>query len=221
MAWTKENFQGENGYLVVTWNPLAKKWMFRPVSGGQRLTGDEINDLFGYVQPEGAKWVLPTGTDQFPYEDWYAASRHSLDGKLNNGYRHSGWDINLDVAPYGDIERELGLKVYASSYGEVTHVNPDWYGNAMVVVRQMTLWRPVWVRYAHIVPIVGVGTIVTPGAELGAFADWRTGDHLHYDMAWDKITDEWLTPSIRWADPWDVHMMYQPEEVLVEYMARK
>ena len=39
------------------------------------------------------------------------------------------------------------------------------------------------------------------GQKLGGFADWRTGDHLHLDMAFEPIEREWLDWSIHWVDP--------------------
>jgi murein DD-endopeptidase MepM/ murein hydrolase activator NlpD len=72
----------------------------------------------------------------------------------------------------------------------------------MVVVRHAP---DLWTRYAHITPVVRVGEHVEPGDKLGAFADWRTGDHLHLDMRSRAYTREWLSGD-GWLNPIDVLM---------------
>jgi hypothetical protein len=46
------------------------------------------------------------------------------------------------------------------------------------------------------------------GDTVGAFADWKTGDHLHLDMALDRFTTEWCSGGIRWIDPVPVLMAH-------------
>jgi len=146
-------------------------------------------------------WAFPVGEGQYPPETWYAYTLHDLTGALNNGYKHSGLDLNLDVAPWGDVERILGLAVYNVAPGIVTYVTTDWYGVGMCVIRSEHDGAPLWIRYAHIASGVMADQVVEAGQMLGPFGNWRTGDHLHFDMALDKFDREWLTPGIRWIDP--------------------
>jgi len=168
----------------------------------------------------GAKWAFPVGESQYIPERWYAAVVHSLDGSLNdNNYKHSGLDLNLDLSPYGDVERSLGLSVYAVADGIVTYITDLWSGVPMLVIRVEHDGEPLWVRYAHIVPCVMLGEAVKAGQSLGGFANWKTGDHLHHDMCLDEIERDWLTPK-RWVDPVEILSEHLPPE-RVAAMVRK
>ncbi|MDF1514989.1 MAG: M23 family metallopeptidase [Anaerolineae bacterium] len=172
------------------------------------ITG-EVNGLvthflcgcYGVRVDDPGPWAFPVGDGTYPPAMWYAASVHSLDGSLNGGYRHSGYDLNLDVAPRGDIERTLGLKMTACCDGQVEAVLPDWYGTPALVLRGQHAGQPIWIRYGHIVPVVREGDQVKAGDVLGTFANWRTGDHCHFDMALDPIKGEWLHSGVYWIDP--------------------
>lgn len=156
------------------------------------------------VDVEPHAWAFPVGGGEYPPERWYAATVHDLTGAKNGGYKHTGIDLNLDVAPRGDIERTLGLRVYAVADGIVTYVTDNWSGVPMLVINVMHDNEPLWIRYAHIIPAVALGDNVHAGETLGVFADWQHndgGDHLHLDMALDPFTREWLDPKIRWVDP--------------------
>jgi murein DD-endopeptidase MepM/ murein hydrolase activator NlpD len=149
-------------------------------------------------------WAFPVGEQAYPPERWYAATFHDLTGALNNGYKHTGIDLNLDVSPWGDIERTLGLSVYALTVGVVEYVTTAWSGVPMLVIRHAHDGAPLWVRYAHIVPAVKLGDSVKAGTKIGPFANYTQGaggDHLHLDMALDQFAREWLDPAIRWVDP--------------------
>ena len=175
------------------------------------------------VPPE-PEWTFPVGEGQFPPERWYAATVHSLDGSLNaNGYKHSGLDLNLDVSPWGDVERILGLAVYAVADGIVTYVTDNWSGVPMLVMRVQHNDAQLWIRYAHIVPCVMINQVVKAGQALGGFANWGGmdgGDHLHFDMAFNEYTREWLSPLIKWVDPVNI-LMQRLDPNVVEAMLEK
>jgi len=204
----KTDFEGPStGYIVVTWDAHGNKWNYRPVMGGAQLPDDDLLAL-GLLVPadteEPDAWAFPVGEGQYPPEKWYAATVHDPTGAKNNGYKHTGIDLNLDMSPWGDIERTLGLAAYAVADDVVSYVTDNWSGVPMLVIRHEHAGAPLWVRYAHIVPTVMVGQVVKAGQTLGGFADYKlgdTGDHLHFDMALDPFTREWLTPSIYWVDP--------------------
>ena len=160
-----------------------------------------------YIYDEPTPWAFPVGSQQYPPEMWYAATVHDMTGKLNNGYKHTGLDLNLDLSPWGDIERTLGLAVYAVTDGIVTYITQAWSGVPMLVIQVEHAGEPLWIRYAHIMPVVMIGQAVKAGQALGGFADWKTGDHLHLDMCFDKIERDWLTDK-RWVDPVDLLKMH-------------
>ena len=170
------------------------------------------------TEPYPDAWAFPVGDTEYPPEAWYCATWHDPTGELNNGYRHTGIDINLDLSPYGDIERKLGLSIYAIAAGKVTRVSQNWYGVPMIVIQHEHDGQPLYTRYAHIIPKVKMGDMVTAGQELGLFADWKTGDHLHFDMTLTPNTTAWFTPGM--LDPVDVLKMHLPPE-RVDAMCKK
>ena len=156
----------------------------------------------GTPVPEIVPWVLPVSEGDYPSASWYCATWHDLTGVRNGGYKHTGIDLNLDLPPWGDVERALGLSVYAIADGVVTYSTPNWSGVPMIVVRHEHDGKPLWVRYGHVTQVAFRGDIVMAGQRLGGFADYPdAGDHLHFDMALDEFTREWLTSEIRWIDP--------------------
>lgn len=166
------------------------------------------NLLLRFVPPTQLQpppvWAFPVGNAEYPPEAWYAASLHDPTGVLNDGYKHTGLDLNLDKAPWGDVERILGLAVYAIADGVVTYLTDNWSGVPMIVVKHEHNGVPLWTRYAHILPTVTLGETITAGQTIGAFANYTQGtggDHLHFDMATDEFTREWLTTDINWIDP--------------------
>ena len=169
-------------------------------------------------------WAFPVGDADYPPESWYVPVVHSLDGSLNyNNYKHSGIDIDLAMHEFGDVERRLGLHIYAIAEGIVTHKSVSWSGVPMIVVKHYHDGAPLWVRYAHIIPSVKVGEKVHAGQSQGLFANWQGGDggdHIHFDMATDKFTTEWLTPSIRWLDPVPVLKAHLPADKVDAMIAK-
>ncbi len=171
-------------------------------------------------KPEPASWAFPVGNSEFPPEKWYAASMHSPDGSLNNGYKHTGYDLNLDMFERGDVERRLGLGVYAVSEGDVTYITDDWNGVPMLVMVIEHAGSWLWVRYGHIVPGVAVGSHVQAGQLLGTFADWHRGDHLHFDMCTEAITKEWISGPGTWLDPYLVLQLYLDPVILKKMITK-
>jgi len=171
--------------------------------------------------PVRIPWHFPVGEGSYPPERWYVATWHDLTGVRNDGYRHTGIDINLDVSPWGDVERALNLSVFAVDDGVVTYSTMNWSGVPMVVIRHEHEGVPIWVRYAHVTCYLRAGAIVHQGDILGGFADWPgKGDHLHFDMARDPFTREWLDPDILWVDPVPVLKAHLDSDV-VDAMLRK
>lgn len=158
--------------------------------------------------PEPEAWVLPVGTAQYPALKWGVRGyTHDLRTTVENPNRrngqpwpHTGYDINLDVHPYGDIER--GLPVFSIAPGTVHYVTDAWSGVGMCVVCHEHEGAPLYVRYAHLDVHVSAGNVVAAGQVLGLIADFpNEGDHLHLDMGLDPFAREWIAASVRWVDP--------------------
>ncbi len=147
-------------------------------------------NLWSAQNQRPTSWAFPVDVTRYPPRQWYVAQGH-------NPAVHTGIDINLEIGGRGDIERHLGLSVYALADGVVHYVTDNWSGVGMVVVCHGVHF---YARYAHITPVVQVGDAVKPGDKLGAFADWRTGDHLHLDMRNRAYTREWLSGD-GWLNP--------------------
>jgi len=170
---------------------------------------------------EPAAWHFPVGEGIYPPEKWYCSVWHDPTGARNAGYKHTGIDLNLDVSPWGDVERMLDLSIFAVADGTVHCVIPNWYGAPMIVVRHEHEEEWLYVRYGHIIPTVHVGDIVRGGQRLGRFADWKRGDggdHLHFDMSWTAYTMQWFTSGM--LDPVPILKAHLDSE-LVDAMLRK
>lgn len=173
------------------------------------------------METVAAPWHFPVGEGDYPPERWYCATWHDPTGVRNGGYKHTGIDLNLDVAPWGDVERALDLSIFAVAEGVVHCVVPNWYGVPMIVVRHDHAGHYLYVRYGHISPVVIEGEFVSGGQRLGGFANWRrgdAGDHLHFDMSRTAYTTAWMTPGK--LDPVPV-LIAHLEPLAVDAMLRK
>jgi murein DD-endopeptidase MepM/ murein hydrolase activator NlpD len=165
--------------------------------------------LIGEFKPEGeGKWAFPVGTVAYPPEMWYAATVHDLTGVKNSGYKHSGIDLNLDLSPWGDVDR--GLPVWAVAEGEIWDIRFSTANLGCVVLKIFHRGAPLWVRYWHLETRdhfweLAIGQLVQAGDLIGKLGDYggrAKGDHLHFDMAYDAFSAGWwLTPAIHWVDP--------------------
>jgi hypothetical protein len=139
---------------------------------------------------------FPVGTDDYPPESWYVPTSQLFTAT------HRGIDINLDVSPYGDVER--GFPVYAVLDGTVHYVTNDWSGVGMCVIRHTLNNVPYWVMYAHIDLIgLAVDGQVLAGQMLGRIANWTQpdgGDHLHFGVSISPVQYEYSTHT-GWVDP--------------------
>jgi len=186
----------------------------------RRRSGELVEAAEALRDRMGLGWYLPVGTEEYPPEDWYVATVHDPTGRLNGGYRHTGLDINLDKAPWGDVER--GFPIWAVADGVVDQVgrSKGWLG--VVVVAHSHVGRVLYVRYAHLGEIlVDKGEEVLAGDLLGRLGNWETGDHLHFDMAAERFRwNAWLSPGIEWLDPVPV-LKEHVDPTLVEAMIQR
>lgn len=168
---------------------------------------DKIEALLGV---EESAWSYPVGNAYWPTERWYAASLHDTTGKLNDGYAHTGIDLNMDKAPWGDVDR--GQPVFAIASGIVHNFgySKKYLGSVIIEVRHDD--APLYVRYWHLEPNTifnshWTGNVVKSGQVVGHIGNYTVGaggDHLHFDMALQPIGPHWWFsrhPEIDWPDP--------------------
>lgn len=143
-----------------------------------------------------AVYRLPVGTDTYPPASWYVPTTQLF----REG--HPGIDINLDIAPWGDVER--GEPVYAVAPGIVHYVTANWGGVGMCVIEHGIAGVSYWIMYAHIdASGLDIGDSVGAGQIIGTIANWTGGDggdHLHFGVSITPVTREYLTHT-GWIDP--------------------
>ena len=152
-------------------------------------------------------------------DQYHLWSPDNLDG-------HTGLDLNVSVAPYGDIDR--GQPIWAIADGEVVHdrgYSQGWVG--VIVIKHQHDGAPLYVRYAHLDPDtfqVNIGDQVKAADLLGKLGDYKggdTGDHLHFDMCLDPFTwHEFKTPGKRWVDPVPILKQHLDPHVIDEMLKK-
>lgn len=141
-------------------------------------------------------YTLPVAGDA---NEWYLASVHKPP-------RHYGLDINLNKAPYGDVE--LGYPVLATCNGVVVYAQeaPGAYWGNLVVVQSVDDDGLLHWRYAHLQEIrTYEGAYVLAGDEIGTIGKGkndRYDAHLHLDP-WrgPMLTPGAYGGKTRWIDP--------------------
>lgn len=152
-----------------------------------------------------ARWVLPVG--EMP-QIWYNATWHDLTGEKNDGYAHTGLDLNHDVTPWGDVDRDAPVFAIADGVVHRTGLHDTYRGCAIIEVEHDG--APLYVRYWHLSPEVMVrcpapGKPVVRGQFIGRVGSYPLGgDHLHFDTCLDPFECTWWFtrhPDLRWIDP--------------------
>ena len=158
------------------------------------------------VLDEVLPWHFPVGSDEYPIEKWYIATVHDLTGARNSGYKHSGIDYNVEVAPRGDVDR--GQPVWAVAGGEIYGTWHTERNLASVVIKVYHDDVPLYVRYWHLAQDATFlnlrpGLEIEAGRCLGHLGSYAPGGaHLHFDMALDAFHPGcWLVSGVRWIAP--------------------
>lgn len=155
-------------------------------------------------------WAFPVGTAEYPPHRWYAACVHDMTGAANDGYAHTGVDLNLDKPNWGDVDR--GQPVFSCCPGTVRIVAYSSSYLGSVIIEGQFNRQPIYFRYWHLAndavfQSLAVGQMVAAGQQIGAIGNYRLGqggDHCHVDCALDLFQAHWWFtnhPEIRWIDP--------------------
>jgi murein DD-endopeptidase MepM/ murein hydrolase activator NlpD len=131
-----------------------------------------------------------------------------MTGQRNNGYAHTGIDLNVDQYPWGDVDR--GQPVFAIAPGRVYAIgySQSYLGSVVIEIEHGGVLH--WVRYWHLdegFPQLHVHEHIMSGTYIGAIGNYqlgRGGDHLHLDMALDPFGPHWWFTNhrdVRWVDP--------------------
>jgi murein DD-endopeptidase MepM/ murein hydrolase activator NlpD len=171
---------------------------------------DLIDGAIEAIAGAPSPWSYPVGDERWPTERWYAATLHDTTGRLNDGYAHTGIDLNMWKAPWGDVDR--GKPVFAVADGVVDDkgYSTSYLGSVILLVEH--LGQPLYVRYWHLendaaFDFLQVGERVNSGELIGRIGNYTLGaggDHLHLDMALDPFGPHWWFtrhPAVRWVDP--------------------
>lgn len=155
-------------------------------------------------------WAFPVGTSEYPPERWYAASLHDMTGVLNDGYAHTGIDLNLDKSPWGDVDR--GMPVFSVCPGTLRArgFSASYLGS--VIIEGEYDAQPIFFRYWHLADdavfqAMAVGQMIAAGQQVGSIGNYTLGaggDHCHFDCALDLFGAHWWFTNhsdVRWIDP--------------------
>ena len=176
-------------------------------------------------------WAFPVGTvmsSQYPPERWYAACVHDLTGKANGGYAHTGIDLNLDVNPWGDVDRSMPVWAVANGMVYAAGYSTSYLGS--VIVQCEHDGKSLWIRYWHLADDAAFrawkpGNLVTAGICIGHIGDYKLGeggDHLHLDMRDKPFEAHWWFTSHAggWLDPVPI-LKAHLDPALVDAMLRR
>ena len=170
------------------------------------------------------QWYPPVGTVDMPVPEWYSAQGHDTSSAAG----HTGIDLNLDRANWGDIDR--GQPGWAVTNGIVYAVGYSQSYLGGVVIEVEHEGQPLYIRYWHLADdptfrrwcigaMVGAGDCV---GHIGNYTLGAGGDHLHFDMR-DRLFEPhwWFTSHPGgWKDPVPVLKAHMAP-ALVDEMLRK
>ena len=181
---------------------------------------DFYNEFYPGTQVEFYSFTqnshFPVGTDEYPPEDWYVPTSQLFTPA------HFGIDLNLDVAPYGDVER--GFPIYAVLDGVVTYTTDNWSGVGMCIIEHELIEEATvyYAQYAHVDLMVNEGECVSAGTVIGRIANWTGGDggdHLHFGVSTEPVEREYAGWPY-WIDPVEWLKRFISPEIVDASIAR-
>ena len=181
------------------------------------------------LEASSLSWAFPVGTSKYPPEKWYAAALHDMTGAANDGYAHTGVDLNLDKSPWGDVDRGMPVLSCCPGTIRVRGFSASYLGS--VIIEGEFDGQPIFFRYWHLAndavfQALAVGQMVAAGQQVGAIGNYTLGaggDHCHLDCALDLFGAHWWFtshPDVRWIDPVPV-LLQNLDPVRVNAMLRR
>jgi len=180
--------------------------------------GEIVRRVLNSVEPSA--WAFPVGTEQYPPEKWYCAQYHTA--------THTGIDLNLDVSPWGDVDRGMPVGAVADGVIYAAGYSPSYLGSIILQVEHGGI--PLYVRYWHLADDMifrswQSGQSVGAGECLGHIGNYTLGaggDHCHLDMRNQPFEPHWWFTSHPggWLDPVPI-LKAHLDPVLVDAMLRK
>ena len=182
------------------------------------------------AQQQEPAWVFPVGSFDYPTEQWYCACWHDMTGARNNGYGHTGVDLNVDHYPWGDVDR--GQPLWAVTGGVVHAVGYSRLYLGSVVIKVQHQGEPLWIRYWHLAddepfrrwqpgaPVAVDDCIGT----IGNYTLGAGGDHCHFDMAFSPYEAHWWFTNhrgVKWCDPLPILRAHLDPEVIDAMISRE
>ena len=177
---------------------------------------------------EPISWSFPVGSDQYPPDQWYIATQHDLTGAKNNGYGHTGIDLNVQVWPRGDVDRGQPVFAVTDSIVFAVHYSTKYLGG---VVLQALGNGKLFVRYWHLMDDATFSglerfRVVQAGELLGHIGNYQQGgggDHLHLDMAESEFYPHWWFTNhraVKWVDPVPILKKYLDPDLVDAMLAK-
>jgi len=177
------------------------------------------------VPVPSAVWAFPVGTEKYPPEKWYCAQYHNPVGA--NG--HTGIDLNLDVSPWGDVDRGMPVCAVASGVVYVTGYSTSYLGS--IIIQSEHNSAPLYVRCWHLADdaqfrLWKVGDRVFAGECLGHIGNYvlgEGGDHCHLDMRNQSFEPHWWFTSHPggWLDPVPILEAHLDPPIVKAMLAKK
>lgn len=174
-------------------------------------------------------WAFPVGTAEYPPGKWYAAALHDMTGAANDGFPHTGVDLNLDKSPWGDVDRDMPVFSCCPGTIRARGFSASYLGS--VIIEGEFDGRPIFFRYWHLAndavfQALRLGQLVAAEQQVGSIGNYTLGaggDHLHFDCALDLFGAHWWFtrhPEVRWIDPVPV-LLQNLDPVRVNAMLRR
>jgi len=178
-------------------------------------------------------WSFPVGRSgddgQYHPPAWYAATLHDESGELNDGYGHTGIDLNVDRWPWGDVDR--GQPVFAVADGVIRDLGYSSRYLGSVILEVEHDGGLLYFRYWHLADDSAFRALtewqtVRGGDVLGHIGNYTLGaggDHLHLDCATSLFGPHWWFtnhPDVAWVDPVPVLKAHLDAEQVDAMLAR-
>jgi len=177
----------------------------------------------------GVVWAFPVGTEKYPAEAWYCATVHDPSGRANNGYGHTGIDLNVDRWPWGDVDRGQPVRAVADGIIQAVSYSSRYLGSVILEVEHnggLLYWRYWHLMNDELFQSLEPLQAVRAGDVLGYIGNYTLGaggDHLHLDCATRLFGPHWWFTrhaDVEWIDPVPVLMAHLDQKRVDKMLAK-